>query len=213
MCHAITPGDDHCGFRFSATSGGCPWPGFPVVLTIATGLTQGFGLAMFVPLLKIMDGSAADLEFPFSLIRDAVTTVGLPFELPVVLAALIGLIVTGLALTFAQRSLILAYAYTRFIEATTATFVEGFMRTSWNYASGQATGEIMNQLTIEIRRSARALTHLLTSLAAAVQIAIFLALSLTIFWELVLVALLFGNHRGHRHPAFSNTGHSDTEAN
>ena len=172
--------------------GRLPLAWLSVVLTIATGLTQGFGLAMFVPLLKIMDGSAADLEFPFSLIRDAVTTVGLPFELPVVLAALIGLIVTGLALTFAQRSLILAYAYTRFIEATTATFVEGFMRTSWNYASGQATGEIMNQLTIEIRRSARALTHLLTSLAAAVQIAIFLALSLTIFWELVLVALVFG---------------------
>ena len=172
--------------------GRLPLAWLSVVLSVATGLTQGFGLAMFVPLLKIMDESAAELEFPFSLIRDAVTAVGLPFELPVVLAALVGLIVTGLALTFAQRSLILAYAYTRFIEATTATFVEGFMRTSWNYASGQATGEITNQLTIEIRRGARALTHLLTSLAAAIQIAIFLALSLTFFWELAFVALVFG---------------------
>jgi ABC-type multidrug transport system fused ATPase/permease subunit len=118
--------------------------------------------------------------------------VGLPFELPVVLAALVGLIVTGLALTFAQRSLVLAYSYTRFIEAVTATFVEGFIRSSWNYASGQTAGGTMNQLTIEVRRSGRALTHLLTSLAAAIQIAIFLALSLTIFWELVLVALVFG---------------------
>ena len=173
--------------------GRLPLAWLSVVLTVATGLTQGFGLAMFVPLLKIMDGSDADIEFPFSLIRDAVTTVGLPFELPVVLTALIGLLVTGLALTFAQRSLVLAYAYTRFIEATTATFVEGFMRTSWNYASGQSTGETMNQLTIEVRRGARALTHLLTSLAAAIQITIFLALSLTFFWELVLVALVFGS--------------------
>ena len=197
--------------------GRLPLAWLSVVLTIATGLTQGFGLAMFVPLLKIMDGSAADLEFPFSLIRDAVTTVGLPFELPVVLTALIVLIVTGLALTFAQRSLILAYAYTRFIEATTATFVEGFMRTSWNYASGQATGEITNQLTIEIRRSARALTHLLTSVAAAIQIAIFLALSLTFFWELALVALVFGTIaviviRPFQHRSF-RYGQQLTEAN
>ncbi len=39
--------------------GRLPLAWLSVVLTLATGLTQGFGRAMFVPLLMIKDGSAA----------------------------------------------------------------------------------------------------------------------------------------------------------
>ena len=39
--------------------GRLPLAWLSVVLTLATGLTQGFGRAMFVPLLMIRDGSAA----------------------------------------------------------------------------------------------------------------------------------------------------------
>ena len=68
-----------------------PWTVPNLVLTLAAGVTQGFGLALFVPLLKMMDGSSEKMEFPFSLIGDAFAAVGLPFEFLVVLAAIVGL--------------------------------------------------------------------------------------------------------------------------
>ena len=163
-----------------------------VALTVANGVMQGFGLALFVPLLKIMGGTPKDLEFPFSLMRDAVAWAGLPFELPVVLAGIVGLTVGGLALTFAQRSLVFGYSYTRFIRETSARFVDGLMGATWTYASRQATGNTANRLTVEVRRAARSLTHLMVSAAAAIQIVVFLVLSLAFFWEMVLIAVVFG---------------------
>jgi ATP-binding cassette, subfamily B, bacterial MsbA len=169
-----------------------PFSWLLVALTVATGLMQGFGLALFVPLLRIMDGSPADLEFPFSLIRDAVAMMGLPLDLPVLLAGIAGLTILGFALTFAQRSLVMGYSFNKFVERISAKFVNGLMQASWHYASKQATGEIINQLTVEVRRSGRCLSHLLVSTAAAIQIVVFLGFSLTMFWELVLIALFFG---------------------
>ena len=169
-----------------------PWTTTNVLLTIAAGLSQGFGLAMFVPLLKMLEGSTDKLAPPFSVISDVFSAIGLPFTLTSVLFAIVILSIIGLALVFAQRSLLLGYSWPRFIRETNARLIEGILGASWKHLSGLATGEVTNQMVVEVFRSGRALTHLLTGVAAAVQIVIFMALSLTLSWKLLSLSFVIG---------------------
>ncbi len=169
-----------------------PWMVPNLLLTLAAGVTQGFGLALFVPLLKMMDGSPEKMEFPFSLIGDAFVFVGLPFEFPVVLAVIVGLSIVGMGLAFAQRALLMSLSWVRFVRETSALLVDALLRASWHHASKQATGVTANQLINEAKRAGRALTHVVMAVAAAIQIAVFLVFSVAVSWELLVVAVVFG---------------------
>lgn len=79
-------------FRYLAK---LPWTVPNLLITLAAGIAQGFGLALFVPLLQLMDGDKNELTFPFSIIRDAFSMIGLTFDFPVVLFAVVTLIVCG----------------------------------------------------------------------------------------------------------------------
>jgi ATP-binding cassette, subfamily B, bacterial MsbA len=169
-----------------------PWMVSNVLLTLAAGISQGFGLAMFIPLLKIMEGDTKELEPPFSFFRNAFVFVGIPFELTSVLVAIVGFSLIGLALVFAQKTLLIAYSYIRFIRDTNAELIESVLNATWNHVSKQATGEITNQLINEVSRAGRSLTHLVTGGAAIIQVLIFVVLSLSISWELLLITFLIG---------------------
>ena len=169
-----------------------PWTITNIALTVAAGLSQGFGLAMFVPLLKMLEGSPDELASPFSVISDVFSAIGLPFTLTFVLLVIVILSTLGLALVFAQRSLLLGYSWPRFIRETNARLIEGILEASWKHISGLATGEITNQMIVEVGRAGRALTHLLTGVAATLQIIIFMALSLTLSWKLLALSFAIG---------------------
>ena len=176
-------------FRYLAK---LPWTVPNLLITLAAGIAQGFGLALFVPLLKLMNGDKNELTFPFSIIREAFSMIGLTFDFPVVLFAVVTLIVSGLALSFAQRSLLMAYSFIQFVRETNDAVVSSLLQASWSHISKQATGTIINQLMIEVMRAGRALTHLLVALAAAIQVGIFLTISLMLSPKLLIVAIIFG---------------------
>ncbi len=169
-----------------------PWAWQSVLLTALSGFLQGFGLALFIPLLEILDGSPAAMKPPFTILEDVFTFMGVPFELEYLLLAVVLLNVAGLALNFAQKSLVMGYTWSRFIERTNTALIDGILQSSWRQISKQATGETTNQLINETIRAGRALTHLAISVAIGSQIIIFMVMTALLSLELLIVAAGFG---------------------
>lgn len=169
-----------------------PYAGLILALTVLAGLTQGFGLAMFLPLLHIMSGEEAAPGFPFDLIRRIFEFLGLPFEVPVVLTFLVALVLCGLAVTLFQRTLVMAISLMKHVRHTSRRLVVALLDSTWSHISTQSTGETTIQLTTEVMRGGRAMTQLLNAVSAAIQIVALLAFSFAISPQLLLVAAIFG---------------------
>jgi len=169
-----------------------PWMGANVLLTLAAGISQGFGLAMFIPLLKIMEGGQEELAPPFSTFRDVFIFFGIPFDLTSVLITIVAFSITGLAFVFAQKSMLMAYSWQRFVRETNAILIDSVLNASWSHVSKQATGDVTNQMIVEVSRAGRCLTHLVTGVAALLQIVVFVALSMMLSWQLLVLTGAIG---------------------
>ena len=177
---------------FFSTFGRLPHTWLNLVLTLVAGVTQGVGIVLFIPVLKLMDGSAGDLPKPFLVVRDVLAAVGLPFNLPVLLVAIVVFIIAGLGLNFAQRCLLQGYSWMHYVRRTRSIVIESLLDAQWHYSAKQATGKTVNRLTEEVTRSGAALTQQVAVVAAALQIAVFLLLGMTLSWELLVLAVVFG---------------------
>ena len=65
--------------EFLSTFNRLPGAWGTLALIVLSGMVEGFGLVLFVPLLELMTGgSAGNLQWPFTIIIDAFEMVGLP---------------------------------------------------------------------------------------------------------------------------------------
>ena len=77
-----------------------PNAGAIFVLTLLAGLSEGVGLAVFVPLISLLTGDEAVLGPPFSMISQVIGSLGFVAS-P---AILLGIIVSTLLASFTLRS-------------------------------------------------------------------------------------------------------------
>ena len=156
-----------------------PNTGWIILATIFAGMFQSFGLALFLPLLKLLNGESTDLAFPFSILVEAFRFLGFSINVPTLLVVTSLLIISGFLFIFIQRSLIMAYALPKFERQTNRELFSAITQSSWQHISKLSTGEITNQLLQEVLRAGRTLTHLAGATSSVVQIFIysFLAIS------------------------------------
>ncbi len=124
---------------FFTTLGRLPHTWLNLLLTLVAGVTQGVGIALFIPVLKLMEGSAGDLPKPFLVVRDAMATVGLPFNLPVLLVVIVLFIVAGLGLNFTQRCLLQGYSWMHYVRRIRSIVIESLLDAQWPHSAKQAT--------------------------------------------------------------------------
>ena len=68
--------------RFFSTFGQLPGTWSSLIIIVISGLSEGMGLVLFVPLLEMMtNGSVDDMQWPFTLIVDVFNRLGLTVTL------------------------------------------------------------------------------------------------------------------------------------
>ncbi len=177
---------------FLSTFGRLPGTWLTLVLIVLSGMIEGFGLVLFVPLLEIMTaGSPEGLRWPFTLIVDGFRAIGVPVTLPSMLGAIVVLILGSMGLGYSQRYVVIR-AWNLFSRRVREDFNETFFHASWGHISRQSHGEVINQFVTECRRAGKALQYEVLCVASIIQIAIYFAFSSVLSWQLMLVTALFG---------------------
>ncbi len=124
-----------------------------LALIVLSGMVEGLGLVLFVPLLELMTGgSAGNLQWPFTIIIDAFEMVGLPVTLNFMLTAIAVLMLGSLGLGYAQRHLAFRAKH-ELIRRIRQNLMDTLFYSTWSHFSRQSHGEVINQL---IQESARA---------------------------------------------------------
>jgi ABC-type multidrug transport system fused ATPase/permease subunit len=156
---------------------------------VVAGLCEGLGLALFVPVLEILDGGGTVSGKGLAAVTKAFDAVQLPANLFTFLTLIVVLVAGSLIIVFIKdRMLIRAkFGYTGSLRRSLS---ESLFHARWDHLSKQASGEVTNQLLIECIRSAGGLTHQVMVVATAVQIAIFAAISAILSWQLLVLCFL-----------------------
>ncbi len=178
--------------RLFSTFGQLPGTWVNLAVIVLSGMAEGAGLILFVPLLEVMaNGDAENLRWPFTLIAEAFQALGLPVTLLSLLGAITVLILGSLGLAYSQRHMIIRAKNTYTLNVRD-TLIRRLFRATWDHVSRQSHGEFFNKLVTETQRSSNALQYELMAAAAMVQIFVFISFSSLLSWRLMTIALVFG---------------------
>lgn len=171
--------------------GRLPNAGSILVLTILAGLSEGVGLAVFVPLVAHMAGEGAALPPPFSAISTVMNALGLTTSPAMLLVAIVVLMVASFTLILLQRNLI-SHAQYRFAQKSRTELFTALMNSRWSCLSRQSSGEALAGLVQAAERAGSAMHHLGLFIGGLPLLAIYCALSATLSWPLLLIAGALG---------------------
>jgi ABC-type multidrug transport system fused ATPase/permease subunit len=159
---------------------------------VLSGMAEGVGLTLFIPLLHLMnDKDLAELPTPFSHAVAMFENFGLSVT-PITLLVLIAVIVfAALALAYQQKKM-LAKSSQAFSRGLRDTLFNAVLRANWGRLSQLSHGKIVNQMTTECPRAGSALGAELMAAATVIQLAVYVAFSMIISWQLMLIAAGFG---------------------
>jgi len=178
--------------RFLSTFGMLPGTWLNLFLMVLSGITEGFGLTLFIPLLHLMSGQAlVDLPYPFSKIVGIFEYLELSATPVTLLVLIAGLTLGSLAIGYVQKKMLVRARHLYSLELRNR-FFGGILRSTWEYSSGCSHGEVVNNLTTESARAGTALSYEVMAVAALVQIALYVVFSTVVSWHLMAMAAGFG---------------------
>lgn len=177
--------------KFMSTFGRLPRTWQAMALIVVAGSAEGFGMALFVPLLEILSKAGTDeLSWPFNRITDAFAYLNVPVSLYTMLSTVITLILLSLVLAYLQRRMIIRLRH-GFARSTRERYASALFRAGWWYISEKSHGEAVNEFVPECNRGSLSLQYELLALGNIIQILIYLFVSMAISWQLTLVTLAF----------------------
>jgi len=126
--------------RFLSTLGLLPGTWVNLGLMVLCGLAEGFGLAMFLPLVQLIaNRDPAAIGLPFSTIIDAHRNLGLPVEPIFFLGVIAALVLGSLLLGYVQRAM-LVRAKQLYARNMRKTLIDSLLAAAWGHSSQRAHG-------------------------------------------------------------------------
>ena len=179
--------------RLLSSFGQLPNTWINIFITVISGMVEGFGLALFIPLLQIMNGNGLDqLPKPFSYIVTAMERIGLSVNTMTILVLIVVFSLSALALSYLQRRMMI-HAKNYYTRSLRNKLFGLILCSSWGKSSERSHGEVINLLTVECNRYGIALGFELMAVATGVQIVLYLVFSTVIAWQLIVVVTILGS--------------------
>lgn len=175
---------------FAQTFGRLPHTRVMLLVTMIAGLTEGLGLALFVPLLEIMSDASERKNALIDGLRHGLEWIGLEFAFGTVLILIVVLISGSFGMIFLQRTISIV-AKNRYIRNLRAQIFDTLLASSWSHISEQASGSVVNDLAIEAQRAGEALVSQILVVSVLLQMIVLASVSLIVSWELLIVAVGF----------------------
>lgn len=152
-----------------------------LILSMLVGLFDGFGIALFIPLLETVSGGSgtdhARAMGRLGFLLDWTGQVGLNLNLTLVLAGMLGLFLLKGVMVFLQ-----AYLNTglraRFMRQVRLQLIEGLSSLAYPAFTGMQAGRIQNTLSGETLKMAAAFVHFFSLIKSGMLLAVYLGLAL-----------------------------------
>ncbi len=161
-----------------------------LAVMVLSGLCEGFGMALFAPVIELMGGSGEE-SWILSGLRRAFAIIGLEVSLPTTLALITSLIAGAFALNYLQARLLIR-AKNRQVTRIRGNLFDQVFRAEWGYLSTQSHGEIVNLLVAESVRYGQTLMYQVRIVATIFLILAYAAISAALSWELLLFVMVAG---------------------
>ena len=175
---------------FLSNFGRLPGTWINLVIIVVSGLAEGVGLAMFVPLLEFMGEPGKEHSWIFSGMESVLASIGIPFSIVSLLVVIVILIVGALSLILLQRWY-LARSQFAFLQTLRESLTTSLFMSGWPHMSEQSHGNVVNQMVTESHRASGALQFQILFLGSLIQAAIYLAISSFLSWELLIFSIIF----------------------
>ena len=162
-----------------------------LTITVIAGLSEGFGLALFAPLIIILTGEGGELPSPFSDILNLAASIGIPINAHGLLATIVFFMIGGFGLLYAQQ-LLITLSKNSFVQSLRSEIIDSLIHSHWYYLSRQANGEVINQLLLEAERSGKSLMSLARFAGTVILLLIYLVISSVVSLQLVIITAILG---------------------
>jgi ATP-binding cassette, subfamily C, bacterial len=162
----------------------------PLLLLLA-GLAEGIGLTMLLPLFIVLNESAAERSAVSRAVLDAMTSLGLPVTIGMLLSLLVLVIAlkAGLLLLVMRH---VAEIVVRIARQFRHSLIEALMSARWGYFVEQPVGRLASAIGGEAERAAGVFLHTARFLADSLQVTVFVCFALVVSWQLTLAAAAIG---------------------
>ncbi len=164
-----------------------------VALLLASGLSEGIGVAALLPLLEL--GTSQTGQDPSHLSEFVGRAFG-AVRIEPNLGVLLGTIVVAMTLKGAFRWLAMrevGYVVARVAMDLRLRLIRGLMRAEWRYFSSTPTGYFANSISYEAHRAASAYREACWALAGVFQVAVYAAVVFLASWRIALTGLVVGS--------------------
>ncbi len=156
------------------------------------GIAEGVGLASLLPAISIVIGDDDGPPNPSIVaFTDALTSIGLPATLPVLVAVSVGGIVMKNVLNLAAMTYV-GYAVAHVATGMRRDLVDNLLNVRWNYFTQQPLGRITNSLSVDATRAGQAYLTAANFLVNAIQAVIYSTVALFVSWKVAVIAILIG---------------------
>ncbi|MBR9973743.1 ABC transporter ATP-binding protein [Magnetospirillum sulfuroxidans] len=158
-----------------------------LALTVVAGLGEGFGLALFLPLMERLTGGDSGIARSVPVVGPWLEALGLVSS-PLVMIAMVLVAVSGsFALAWARDITILRAKFA-FIAQRRTALLDALLHARWSHMARQSSGDTVNLLLTECHRAGNALASQISLLGTLFQILVYLALGVLMSWQLLLLS-------------------------
>ena len=161
-----------------------------LALTIAA-LAEGVGIGALLPLISLLIDSEGNGSTLAIYVEQVFALVGLEVSL----AGLLTLIVVAMVLKSLLTLLAMAqvgYSAAHVAMDLRLTFIRALLEARWMYFVDRRSGDLASAVSVEPTRASAAYVSSCRVIAGGIQLLVYLALSVTISWEVSVVALVVG---------------------
>lgn len=160
---------------------------------LLAGLSEGFGLTLFMPLLGMVSSGApaAEHEGFGRIVVVGLQQLGLPLRLDVMLAVLVmAIALKGVFLWLAMRQV--GFTVARVTTEFRLKMLRAVLTARWSYFVGQPSGLFTSAVSVEALKAATAYRCAASALSYLLQIVVYLAIAFVASWRTALLAMIAG---------------------
>jgi ABC-type multidrug transport system fused ATPase/permease subunit len=163
------------------------------VLTVAVALTQGFGITLLLPLLRVSQsgGEAADMGWAEQTLNDVLATMGIAESLPGILA-FIGVVFVGKGLLQFTKGGYVGYLQAQLLRELKTKLFDAYGRMTYRYYIEQNAGHFINVINGQVNRFFQSFTGFTGFFSKVVTTLSYFAYAFAIAWRFALMAFGVG---------------------
>lgn len=163
--------------------------GLATLLLFLSGLMEGIGILMLLPILDILLGGAEASNHITEIYKQVFEYLSLPMTLSVTLIVAVGLVCAKNLLLFTAK------LYSANIQAAIhrdfrLDMIHALMHARWQFFTGEPIGRLTNSILQETDYAATAARALMLITMISIQLLVYLATALLISWKLTVAAMV-----------------------